>query len=205
MLSDSEILRYNRQIVLSGFDFDGQEKLKTATVLIVGLGGLGCAASQYLAAAGIGKLILLDFDHVSLSNLQRQVLHCDQRIGEPKVESARLALSVINPHIQLETHHRRMEDDALHQLIASADLVLDATDNLAIREQLNRLCYPLKKPLVSGAAIRMEGQISVFTYQDDQPCYRCLSRLFADQTLSCVESGVINAVWPSSSWAGITV
>lgn len=190
-LSREEMLRYNRQIVLRGFDFEGQEKLKAAHVLVVGLGGLGCAAAQYLTAAGVGHLTLLDFDTVSLSNLQRQILHRNDRIGMEKVESARLTLSGINPHTRLTTIAVRLDDDALAEQIAGVDLVLDCTDNVAIREALNRLCFQQKKPLVSGAAIRMEGQISVFTYRPGEPCYRCLSRLFGDGVLSCVEAGVM--------------
>ncbi|MEY4921732.1 MAG: molybdopterin synthase sulfurylase MoeB [Pseudomonadota bacterium] len=190
-LSDAEILRYNRQIILRGFDFDGQEKLKAAKALIVGLGGLGCAAAQYLAAAGVGHLTLLDFDTVSLSNLQRQILHCDDRIGLSKVASAVLALSAINPHLTLNTVDTQLDDRQLFAVIAEHQLVLDCSDNVASREQLNHLCHAQRKPLVSGAAIRMEGQVSVFTYQEDQPCYRCLSRLFGDNALTCVEAGVM--------------
>lgn len=191
-LSHEEMLRYNRQIVLRGFDFDGQEKLKAASVLIVGLGGLGCAAAPYLAAAGVGKLVLLDFDTVSLSNLQRQTLHRDDRIGMAKVESARLTLSEINPHCQLVTVNEIVDDVALARLIGQVDLVLDCTDNVETRNRLNQQCFLQRKALVSGAAIRMEGQVSVFTYQQDEPCYRCLSRLFGDNALTCVESGVMS-------------
>ncbi|OVZ89953.1 molybdopterin-synthase adenylyltransferase MoeB [Yersinia frederiksenii] len=190
-LSDAQTLRYNRQIVLRGFDFDGQEKLNVAKVLIVGLGGLGCAAAQYLAVAGVGHLTLLDFDTVSLSNLQRQILHRDSRIGMAKVASAALTLSEMNPDVQLETIDAQLDDEQLSVVIAKHQLVLDCTDNVASREQLNRLCYAQHKPLVSGAAIRMEGQVSVFTYQENQPCYRCLSRLFGDNALTCVEAGVM--------------
>ncbi|RRZ92903.1 molybdopterin-synthase adenylyltransferase MoeB [Erwinia sp. 198] len=190
-LSDDEMLRYNRQIVLRGFDFDGQEALKAAKALIVGLGGLGCAASPYLASAGVGHLTLLDFDHVSVSNLQRQILHRDAQVGLPKVESARRQLGEINPHIVLESIDRQPEEAELADLIARHDVVLDCTDNVATREQLNRLCFASRTPLVSGAAIRMEGQISVFTWQKAEPCYRCLSRLFGDAALSCVEAGVM--------------
>lgn len=190
-LSDAQTLRYNRQIVLRGFDFDGQEKLNVAKVLIVGLGGLGCAAAQYLAVAGVGHLTLLDFDTVSLSNLQRQILHRDNRIGMAKVASAALTLSEMNPDVQLETIDTQLNDEQLSVVIAMHQLVLDCTDNVASREQLNRLCYAQHKPLVSGAAIRMEGQVSVFTYQENQPCYRCLSRLFGDNALTCVEAGVM--------------
>lgn len=190
-LSDAEMLRYNRQIVLRGFDFDGQEKLKASRALIVGLGGLGCSASPYLASAGVGHLTLLDFDRVSVSNLQRQILHHDAQIGLAKVDSARQQLSDINPHISIETVDRQLEDTELGELIARHDVVLDCTDNVATREQLNRLCFASKTPLVSGAAIRMEGQLSVFTWQETEPCYRCLSRLFGDAALSCVEAGVM--------------
>ncbi|QEW32907.1 molybdopterin-synthase adenylyltransferase MoeB [Erwinia billingiae] len=190
-LSDEESLRYNRQIVLRGFDFDGQEKLKAAKALIVGLGGLGCAAAPYLASAGVGQLTLLDFDTVSLSNLQRQILHRDSAIGQAKVDSARQQLSQINPHIRLDAINQQLDDAQLAELIGQQDVVLDCTDNVATREQLNRLCHASKTSLVSGAAIRMEGQIAVFRWQQDEPCYRCISRLFGDATLSCVEAGVM--------------
>ena len=190
-LSDEEMLRYNRQIILRGFDFDGQERLKASRVLVVGLGGLGCAAAQYLAAAGIGQMTLLDFDTVALSNLQRQTLHSDATIGEPKVESAKAALARINPHVQLDTLNALLDESALSAQIAAHDLVLDCTDNVAIRNQLNAGCFAQSIPLVSGAAIRMEGQISVFTWGDGEPCYRCLSRLFGENALTCVEAGVM--------------
>lgn len=191
-LSDPEMLRYNRQIILRGFDFDGQEKLKAGKVLVIGLGGLGCAATQYLAAAGVGHLTLVDFDTVSLSNLQRQVLHRDATIDMPKVDSAKTQLAAINPHIQIDTVNAQLDDPQLDELITHHDVILDCTDNVAIREQLNRLCLPHKKPLVSGAAIRMEGQLSVFTYEENTPCYHCLSRLFGDNNLTCVEAGVMS-------------
>ncbi|HKM97708.1 MAG TPA: molybdopterin-synthase adenylyltransferase MoeB [Buttiauxella sp.] len=190
-LSNQEMLRYNRQIILRGFDFDGQEALKAARVLIVGLGGLGCASAPYLAAAGVGHLTLLDFDTVALSNLQRQTLHRDATIGQPKVDSAKQALAAINPHIQIETVNALLDETQLLELITRHDLVMDCTDNVTIRNQLNQCCFTVKKPLVSGAAIRMEGQISVFTYQEGEPCYRCLSRLFGDNALTCVEAGVM--------------
>lgn len=190
-LTDAETLRYNRQIILRGFDFDGQEKLKAARVMIVGLGGLGCAAAPYLAAAGVGHLTLVDFDTVSRSNLQRQILHRDARIGMAKVDSARIELSAINPHIHIDAVDGQLDDEQMAAQIAANDLVLDCTDNVATRDLLNRLCHAQRKPLVSGAAIRMEGQLSVFTYQANEPCYRCLSRLFGDNALTCVEAGVM--------------
>ncbi len=195
ILNDSEMLRYNRQIILKSFDFDGQEALKQASVLILGAGGLGCASSQYLATAGVGKITLIDDDKVELSNLQRQVLHHDADIGKLKVDSAAEALKELNPELQVNTIDKRLSDDDLQKLIQSHDLVLDASDNVDTRNQLNRLCYHSKTPLVSGAAIRMEGQVSVFTYQDEQePCYQCLSALFGSNALSCVEAGVMAPV-----------
>lgn len=193
-LTDQEMLRYNRQIILRNFDFDGQERLKESSILIIGAGGLGCASSQYLAAAGLGKITLVDDDIVELSNLQRQVLHCDETIGEKKVISAKIALNRINPYCQIDTLDKRLSDDELRTLIANHDLVLDGTDNVDTRNQLNRLCFESKTPLVSGAAIRMEGQVSVYTYQDNEPCYQCLSSLFGQQALTCVEAGVMSPV-----------
>ncbi|PDO85336.1 molybdopterin-synthase adenylyltransferase MoeB [Kosakonia sacchari] len=190
-LSDAEMMRYNRQIILRGFDFDGQERLKAARVLVVGLGGLGCAAAQYLAAAGIGQMTLLDFDTVALSNLQRQTLHSDADIGAAKVDSARESLLRINPNVHYTAINALLDDTALLTQIAAHDLVLDCTDNVAIRNQLNAGCFQHRVPLVSGAAIRMEGQISVFTWGENDPCYRCLSRLFGDNALTCVEAGVM--------------
>ena len=190
-LSHQEELRYNRQIVLKDIDFDGQEMLKNTKMLIVGLGGLGCAASQYLAVAGVGHLTLLDFDTVDLSNLQRQVLHDDSRLGIPKVESAKLSLQRLNPHIEINAIHQLLDEQQLHDLVGKFDVVLDCTDNITTRNQLDLACSAHKIPLISGAAIRMEGQVSVFTYEDNTPTYHTLSRLFGDNALSCVEAGVL--------------
>ncbi|PJC87495.1 molybdopterin-synthase adenylyltransferase MoeB [Vibrio sp. HA2012] len=194
ILSDQEILRYNRQISLKGFDFDGQEALKQASVLIIGLGGLGSAASQYLACAGVGAMTLVDFDSVELSNLQRQVLHTSADIGRKKVHSAAESLQALNPDLVVTTIDQQLNDDLLSDLVKTHSLVVDATDNMTTRNQLNRLCYMHKIPLVSGAAIRMEGQLSVFTYKKSEPCYQCLSSLFADTRLSCSETGVMAPV-----------
>ncbi|WP_281223138.1 molybdopterin-synthase adenylyltransferase MoeB [Photobacterium sanguinicancri] len=193
-LTDAEMLRYNRQIILRQFDFDGQEALKASSMLILGAGGLGCASTQYLAAAGVGKLTLIDDDKVEVSNLQRQVLHNDSTVGQLKVDSAKRALETINPNLHVDTIAKRLDDAALLTLIEQHSLVLDCSDNVDTRNQLNRLCFQTKKPLISGAAIRMEGQISVYTYQDDQPCYECLSTLFGQQALTCVEAGIMSPV-----------
>ena len=190
-LSHQEELRYNRQIVLKDIDFDGQEMLKNTKMLVVGLGGLGCAAAQYLAVAGVGHLTLLDFDTVDLSNLQRQVLHDDSRLGMPKVESAKLSLQRLNPHIEVNAIHQLLDEQQLHDLVGKFDVVLDCTDNVTTRNQLDTACAAHKIPLISGAAIRMEGQVSVFTYEDNTPTYHTLSRLFGDNALSCVEAGVL--------------
>ena len=190
-LSYQEELRYNRQIILKAVDFDGQEKLKDSKMLIVGLGGLGCAAAQYLTAAGVGHLTLLDFDTVSLSNLQRQVLHCDARLEMPKVESAKIDLLQLNPHVKIDTINAKLDEEKLAEILPHFDIILDCTDNVEIRNQLDRQCEKAKVPLISGAAIRMEGQVSVFTYEPGTPSYRDLSRLFGQNLLSCVEAGVL--------------
>ncbi|OXX68696.1 molybdopterin-synthase adenylyltransferase MoeB [Vibrio sp. V03_P4A6T147] len=195
ILSDQELLRYNRQIILKQFDFEGQEALKQSSILILGAGGLGCAASQYLATAGVGSLTLIDDDVVELSNLQRQVLHSDADIGRKKVDSAAESLRMLNPYLTVNTVDQRLEDAQLKALIEQHSLVLDASDNLDTRNQLNKLCFQTKTPLVSGAAIRMEGQVSVFMYQHpDEPCYQCLSALFGSNVLTCVEAGVMAPV-----------
>ncbi|MEZ8025951.1 molybdopterin-synthase adenylyltransferase MoeB [Enterovibrio norvegicus] len=194
ILSPEEELRYNRQIILRQFDFDGQEALKQASILILGAGGLGCAASQYLAAAGVGEMTLIDDDRVELSNLQRQVLHNDTTIGELKVDSAANALRQLNHHVVINTHAERLDDETLSALIAKHSLVMDCSDNVETRNQLNRLCFTHKTPLVSGAAIRLEGQVAVFTYGEEEPCYECLSAMFGAQALSCVEAGILSPV-----------
>ncbi|PSW66351.1 molybdopterin-synthase adenylyltransferase MoeB [Photobacterium leiognathi subsp. mandapamensis] len=193
-LTDDEMLRYNRQIILRQFDFDGQEALKASSMLVLGAGGLGCASTQYLAAAGVGKLTIIDDDKVEVSNLQRQVLHHDATVGMLKVNSAQAALCRINPYISVDTIAKRLSDEELLPLIESHNIVLDCSDNVDTRNQLNHLCFKTKTPLISGAAIRMEGQISVYAYQDNEPCYQCLSALFGQQTLSCVEAGIMSPV-----------
>ena len=193
-LTDHEMLRYNRQISLKAVDFDGQEKLKESRVLIVGAGGLGCAASQYLASAGVGKIILVDFDTISLSNLQRQILYTDADIGKPKAEVAKVRLQSINPNIEVQAVVKKCDDAEFAELIRQVDVVVDCTDNVDVRNQLNLQCFEQKRPLISGSAIRFEGQISVFTYAENEACYQCLSQLFGSDTLSCVEAGVISPI-----------
>ncbi|MGX9416684.1 molybdopterin-synthase adenylyltransferase MoeB [Vibrio sp. RC27] len=193
-LTDSEMLRYSRQINLTGFDFEGQEALKSARVLVVGVGGLGCATTPYLVSAGIGHLTIVDDDQVEFHNLQRQVLHGDQDVGRDKVESARDSLLQINNSVSISAIAQRLHDGPMMTLIKQHDIVVDCCDNLATRNQLNKLCHSNKTPLVSGAAIRMEGQVSVYTYQPDTPCYQCFSQRFGEQNLSCVTSGILAPV-----------
>lgn len=192
ILSDKEMVRYCRQILLPSFDIDGQEKLKQSRVLILGVGGLGCAAAQYLGAAGVGHLTLVDFDRVELSNLQRQILHQHQNIGDFKAQSGQESLEAINPDITVTAICERLEGPELAAVCGEHDLVVDCCDNLATREMLNKLCYQEKIPLVSGAAIRMEGILSSFDYRENSPCYQCLSQLFGEQQLSCMEAGVLS-------------
>lgn len=190
-LSDDEFLRYDRQISIKGFDIEGQLRLKNASALIVGLGGLGCGATQYLAAAGIGTLTLVDFDAISETNLPRQILYANQHIKQLKVDSAELALKKINPHLRLRKIPTTLNDAQLTVEIGAHSIVLDCSDNLTTRQQLNKICWRLKTPLVSGAAIRMEGLLTTFLYKPECPCYHCLSRLF-DDDLTCVESGIMS-------------
>jgi adenylyltransferase/sulfurtransferase len=194
ILSDSEMLRYSRQISIKGMDIEGQEQLKLAKVLMIGAGGLGCTAAQYLTVAGIGQLTLVDFDTVELSNLQRQVLHLERNVGQPKVVSAQEKLIELNPHVAIRTINQVLDDTEIDALVAEHTIVLDCTDNVAVREQLNKACFHHQIPLVSAAAIRMEGMVTVFNYQRDMPCYHCFSSLFGEQQLSCVESGILAPV-----------
>jgi len=191
MLSDQQLLRYSRQIMLPEVDIAGQEAWLQSRVLIVGLGGLGSPASIYLAAAGVGHLVLADDDVVDLSNLQRQIVHTSERIGEAKVASARTTLAALNPDIRIDTLSCRLQGEALREQVAAADLVLDCSDNFATRFALNRVCVATGTPLVSGAAIRFDGQISVFDARiEGAPCYACLYREGEEEQLSCSESGV---------------
>lgn len=191
ILSPNQERRYARQISLPSVDFEGQEKLQLARVAVIGLGGLGCSAAQYLAASGVGTLTLVDFDAVELSNLQRQVLHQTVDIGVNKAESATQLLRLNNPEITINAVPKKLDTKALKALCLSHDVVVDCTDNLAIRQQLNQSCFINKTPLVSAAAIRLEGMVTVFDYQDESPCYHCFSQLFGEQQLSCLDAGVL--------------
>ncbi|MCQ2032116.1 molybdopterin-synthase adenylyltransferase MoeB [Stutzerimonas zhaodongensis] len=195
MLSDDELLRYSRQILLKQVDIEGQLKLKGSRVLIVGLGGLGSPVALYLAAAGVGELHLADFDSVDLTNLQRQVLHDSTSVGAQKVDSAIARLSALNPLARLVPHRTAMDVDSLDAAVAAVDLVLDCTDNFSVREAVNAACVAAKKPLVSGAAIRLEGQLSVFDSRvETSPCYHCLYGHGSEAELTCSEAGVLGPV-----------
>ncbi|POD71341.1 molybdopterin-synthase adenylyltransferase MoeB [Pseudomonas syringae group genomosp. 3] len=192
VLSDQELLRYSRQILLQHVDIDGQLRLKQSRALVVGMGGLGSPVALYLAAAGVGELHLADLDHVDLSNLQRQIIHDTQSIGQAKVDSAMARLAAINPQIKLIAHRAALDADSLSAAVQAVDLVLDCSDNFATREAVNAACVAAGKPLVSGAAIRLEGQLSVFDpRRAESPCYHCLYGHGSETELTCSEAGVI--------------
>ncbi len=195
MLTDEQLLRYNRQILMHDFDIAGQERLQRATVLLVGLGGLGCPAALYLGAAGVGRLVLADGDAVELSNLQRQVAHTDADIGRNKAESAAAAVAGINPEIEIEVVAEHLDATTMPARLQGVDLVLDGTDNYPVRFALNRACIAAGVPLVSGAAVRSEGQVAVFDPGRGGPCYRCLyPGEGAATALACSDSGVLAPV-----------
>jgi molybdopterin/thiamine biosynthesis adenylyltransferase len=174
-VTDEQLLRYSRHILLDALGIEGQERILAAHALVIGAGGLGSPAALYLASAGIGKITLVDDDSVDLTNLQRQILHTQARVGMAKAESGRQALAAINPDITIVPLQERLGGTALDALVATADVVLDCTDNFATRHAINRACVHHRKPLVSGAAIRFAGQISVYDLtRDDAPCYHCL-------------------------------
>lgn len=191
-MNDQQLLRYSRHILLAEIGIEGQEKLIGAHALIIGAGGLGSPAALFLAASGVGTLTLCDKDTVDLTNLQRQIMHRTASIGMNKVDSARAALAEINPEVQVNNLQERVESARLHELVAQADVVLDCSDNFATRYALNRACVQLKKPLVSGAAIRFSGQVTVFDLrQESSPCYHCLYPENSEsEDTRCAEMGV---------------
>lgn len=191
-MTDQQLLRYSRQIMLPQFDVEGQEKLLGSGVLIVGVGGLGSPVSMYLAAAGVGKLILTDPDTVDMTNLQRQIVHSTETVDVLKVESAAQRLVELNPDVEVVCIPETLDDDSLLEAVKSVDLVVDCTDNLETRFAVNRACVQAVKPLVSAAAIRWEGQISVFhPGVEDSPCYQCFYGDVAGLPQTCSENGVI--------------
>lgn len=192
-LGDAQLMRYARHILLDELGIEGQERLLAARVLILGAGGLGSPAALYLAAAGVGHLLLVDDDSVELSNLQRQILHTMAGLGRPKAESGRDALLALNPDIRVRALVERLDEVRLRELTAQVDLVLDCSDNFATRHALNRACVANRVPLVSGAAIKFSGQISVYDLRDDaSPCYHCLFPEADDvEELRCATTGVL--------------
>jgi len=191
-MNDEQLLRYSRQIMLPALDIEGQQKLLSATVMLIGLGGLGSPVSMYLAAAGVGHLILVDFDTVELSNLQRQIVHSTKDIDRPKVESARDRLLALNPDCKVTLINKQLDEKELLKEIKDVEVVIDGSDNFPTRFAVNKACFENKKVLVSGAAIRFEGQISVFDHrQESSPCYRCLYNDEEMATETCSQTGVV--------------
>lgn len=194
-MKDELLLRYSRQILLPQIGIEGQQKLLDAHVLIIGLGGLGSPVAYYLAAAGVGELTLVDHDKVDLTNLQRQIIHHSDRIGTNKAFSAKHTLQDLNPEPTIHCIDHRLHGDALASAIEQADIVVDATDNFTSRFEINRMCHRHHTPLVSGAAIRLEGQLSVYDYRDkNSPCYRCLYQDIGEEQETCSETGILGPV-----------
>lgn len=193
-MNDNQLLRYSRHILLPQIEYAGQEKLTQSNALIVGAGGLGSPVALYLAASGVGQLTICDYDEVDLTNLQRQIIHTTQSVGINKAVSAQEALYEINPEVDVKTIKQKSTEEQMTALVETADVVIDCSDNFATRYALNRICYAEKKPLVSGAAVRFEGQITVFDFRHaDTPCYHCLFPENDDnQEQRCAENGVFS-------------
>ena len=191
-MNDEQLLRYSRHILLDQIGIEGQQRLLASHALVIGAGGLGSPAAMYLASAGVGHITIVDDDVVDLTNLQRQIAHTTERVGQSKALSARNTMAQINPDIRITALAERVDEARLAQLVAAADVVLDCTDNFATRHAVNRACVAQRKPLVSGAAIRFDGQVSVFDPRGgDQPCYSCLfpqDQQFED--VACAAMGV---------------
>jgi molybdopterin/thiamine biosynthesis adenylyltransferase len=174
-MNDEQLLRYSRHLLLDEIGIEAQQRLLAATALVVGAGGLGSPATLYLAAAGVGRILLADDDEVDLTNLQRQILHRQDRIGQAKAASGRRSLLELNPGIEVRALEQRLDGDSMDEAVAQAQVVLDCCDNFATRHAINRACVRAGVPLVSGAAIRFDGQLAVFdTRRHDSPCYHCL-------------------------------
>jgi molybdopterin-synthase adenylyltransferase len=194
-MEDEELLRYSRHIMLPQVGIDGQQRLLQSRVLIVGLGGLGSPVAMYLTASGVGELVIADYDNVELSNLQRQIVHGTAALGMEKSESATRTLNALNPQVRITPLHKKLNEQELIELVRSADAVVDASDNFATRFALNRACVREKTPLISGAVIRFEGQVSVFHSKlGDSPCYNCLYRETEELGERCSETGILAPV-----------
>jgi adenylyltransferase/sulfurtransferase len=193
-MNDEQLLRYSRQILLPQFGIEGLERLMASTVLVVGAGGLGSPVALYLAAAGVGRLIIADFDRVDLTNLQRQILHATDRVGTAKAESARRTLHALNPEIEIVPIGRRLEGELLQEQVAASDAVVDGSDNFATRFAVNAACVATGRPLIAGAVIRWEGQVSVYTGRPGDPCYRCLYGSGGEVEDTCSQNGILAPV-----------
>ena len=192
-MDDHQLLQFSRHIMLPDFDVEGQEKLIQASILLIGAGGLGSPIALYLGAAGVGTLTIVDNDQVDTSNLQRQIAHRTADVGVNKAKSAAISVQAINPFATVRAIQQRLPAEALQLEVDQADLVIDATDNAATRYLLNQLCWQQRTPLVSGAAVRWEGQISVFDPRQESPCYQCLyPDTQGDNAQNCAENGVIS-------------
>jgi len=191
-MNDDQLLRYSRHILLPEIDVEGQQRIVDARVLVVGAGGLGSPAAMYLASAGVGTIALADDDEVDLTNLQRQILHTQESVGQPKVLSGQASLARINPEVNVVPLQTRLQGEALEEQVALADVVLDCCDNFETRHAVNRACFKYRKPLVSGAAIRFDGQLYVFDLREGEgPCYHCLFPEGEDvETVRCAVMGV---------------
>lgn len=196
MMKDDDLKRYSRHILLSEVDYNGQQKLLSSHVLIIGAGGLGSPASIYLAASGIGKITICDYDDVDVSNLQRQILHQDYSINQNKAISARNFLNKVNPNIKIIAVKEKLNAEQVTDLVKDVDVILDCSDNFQTRYSLNKIACSQKIPLVSGAAIKFDGQICVFDFQDNTtPCYQCLfPDSSTDEELRCSDHGVLSPV-----------
>jgi molybdopterin-synthase adenylyltransferase len=200
-MNDEQLLRYSRHLLLEEVGLEAQERLLASTALIVGAGGLGSPAALYLASAGIGHIILADGDEVDLTNLQRQILHRQSRVGMPKAESGKLAMQEINPEIHVEVFNQRLVGAALEAAVARSTVVLDCCDNFATRHAVNRACVKYGVPLVSGAAIRFDGQLAVYDPRKvDSPCYHCLFP--EDQEIEEVRCAVMGVFAPLTGIIG---
>ena len=191
-MDDAQLLRYSRHILLDEIGIEGQRRLLAARALVIGAGGLGSPAALYLGSAGVGRITIVDHDHVDLTNLQRQIAHTLARVGSAKAESARAAITAINPEVRVDVHVQRADADALDAWVRDADVVLDCSDNFNTRHAVNAACVQHRVPLVSGAAIRFDGQISVFDTRDAAcPCYACVFPPDAEfDEVACATLGV---------------
>ena len=193
-MNDEQLLRYSRHVLLEDIDVAGQEKLLTSHALVIGAGGLGSAAAPYLAAAGVGKITLVDHDLVELTNLQRQIMHTQASIGQNKVASGKSFLHKLNPEVEVEAIDTKADDCLLDRLLSTVNIVLDCTDNFTTRQMINRLCVKHQVPLVSGSALRFDGQISVFDPRNKaSPCYACIfSPAEQFEEVSCSSMGIFS-------------